>query len=61
MDENQLSFGDIYERFCHKHSHLASHCIDYRPGGYMSINIWFENGMSMTIQYNIQNDSFEIK
>ncbi|WP_099157286.1 hypothetical protein [Virgibacillus ndiopensis] len=61
IDNNEIiTHGDIYERFCNKHSHLASYVNDYRPEGKMSIYLWFENGMNMIVRYNIKDDLFEI-
>ncbi|KYC70469.1 hypothetical protein B4092_5024 [Bacillus licheniformis] len=43
-----------------KHPNLKPFYDDYRPHGHMSIDIWFKEGMVLTIKYNQDNNVFEL-
>ncbi|MGI6834787.1 hypothetical protein RY280_16340 [Bacillus paralicheniformis] len=55
-----MTYGEIYELFMFKHPNLKPFYDDYRPHGHMSIDIWFKEGMVLTIKYNQDNDVFEL-
>ncbi len=48
----ELTYGELYKRFCEwspEHSKMVK---DYRPWGSTSIVIWLENGQAYKVKYH---------
>lgn len=56
-----MTYGELFNLFKNNNPSLKPYISDYRPGGYMSLTVWFNNGMSLTIMYNEITKIFELK
>jgi hypothetical protein len=61
MDNNQMTYGDLYNMFKQRNSKLRPFICDWRPAGGYKIMVRFNNGMSMMVCYNVKTDKFELE
>ncbi len=55
-----LKYGDIYNKFYNNNPNLENRITDCRPYDCNSIILWFDNGVSLVVKYNIESDDFEL-
>ena len=56
-----MTYGELFNLFKSKNPKLVHFIEDYRPEEFMSLIIWFNNGMSIITKYNDEKDVFELK
>ena len=58
MDKaKEITWGEIYEKFCAWSPEHAKMVNDYRPWGSTSIVVWLKNGQAYKVKY-IADDKF---
>lgn len=48
---SELTYGDIYKKFCEWSPERAKMVVDYRPWGSKSIVVWLQNKMAYKVKY----------
>lgn len=55
-----ITYCELFNKFMDLNNNLKSNISDYRPYGDFTIILYFKNGVSMIVEYDPINDSFEI-
>lgn len=45
--KDKKTWKEIFERFKSIYPNLSKNVLDYRPGGYLKIEVWFKDGSKL--------------